>query len=209
MKLYLVRHGETGSNQIGALDTAVPGADLSETGLTQAADLVERFASVPVEALFVSTLVRTHQTIEPLAKALGLTPTVLDGLREINAGDYEMRTDEEAVIGYMTAVASWLTGDIAVRMPGSETGEEFLARYDDAVRTIVASGAQTAVLVSHGAAIRTWIGHRCDLGDWESAAFASLPNTGVIELEGDLDGWHILSWTQRPVDQADPYRRSN
>ena len=208
MKLYLVRHGETGSNQIGALDTAIPGADLSDEGRVQAATLVQRFADIPVEAVFASTLIRTQQTLEPLAKARGLTPTILDGLREISAGDYEMRTDEEAVIGSMTAVGSWITGETGVRMPGSATGEEFLARYDDAVKTIVATGVETALLVSHGAAIRTWVGHRCDLGDWEGAAFASLPNTGVIEREGGIDDWHILSWTQRPVDEVDPYRPS-
>lgn len=207
MKLYLVRHGETGSNRIGALDTAVPGAELSEAGLVQSTLLVERFSAISIDALYVSTLVRTHQTIEPLSRATGLEPTVLDGLREIAAGTYEMRTDEDAVIGYMTAVGSWIMGDTSVRMPGSETGEEFLARYDDAVKTIVASGVETAVLVSHGAAIRTWVGHRCDLTDWGGAAFSSLPNTGAIEIEGTIDDWRIVSWTQRPVEELDPYRK--
>lgn len=206
MRLYLVRHGETGSNIIGALDTAVPGADLSEAGLRQSIQLVDRFRDIPIDALFASTLVRTHQTLEPLAKATGLTPTVLDGLREIGAGTYEMRTDEDAVIGYMTAVGSWILGDTSVRMPGGETGEEFLTRYDDAVKTIVASGAETAILVSHGAAIRTWVGHRCDLTDWDGAAFSSLPNTGAIEVEGTIDDWKIVSWTRRPVEELDPYR---
>jgi probable phosphoglycerate mutase len=208
MKLYLVRHGETGSNIAGALDTAVPGADLSEAGLTQSAALVERFRDCGIDALFTSTLVRTQQTLEPLSRETGIVPTILDGLREIAAGTYEMRTDEDAVIGYMTAVGAWITGDTSVRMPGSETGEEFLARYDDAVKTIVATGAETALLVSHGAAIRTWIGHRCDLTDWDGAAFSSLPNTGVIEVEGTIDDWKILSWDRREVGGVDPYTKS-
>lgn len=208
MKLYLVRHGETGSNLIGALDTAVPGADLSEAGMAQASALVERFRDVPLEALYISTLARTQQTIEPLRRAIGLTPVVLDGLREIAAGDYEMRTDEEAVLGYLTVVGTWITGDTSIRIPGSETGDEFLARYDDAVKTIVASGVDTALLVSHGAAMRTWVGYRCDLGEWETVAFSSLPNTGVIELEGTIDDWRIVSWDQRPADGVDPYRKS-
>lgn len=208
MKLYLVRHGETGSNLIGALDTAVPGADLSEAGIAQSARLVERFREIQIDALFTSTLVRTSQTIEPLSRATGLVPVVLDGLREIGAGTFEMATDEDSVIGYMTAVGAWITGDTSVRMPGGESGAEFLARYDDAVKTIVATGAETAILVSHGAAIRTWVGHRCDLTDWDGAAFQSLPNTGAIELEGTIDDWTIRSWTQRPVEELDPYRRS-
>ncbi|MGN6162810.1 MAG: histidine phosphatase family protein, partial [Marmoricola sp.] len=77
-----------------------------------------------------------------------------------------------------------------------------------AVKTIVASGAETAMLVSHGAAIRTWIGHRCDLTDWDGAAFSSLPNTGVIELEGTIDDWRVLSWDRREVGGVDPYTRS-
>ena len=209
MKLYLVRHGETGSNIIGALDTAIPGADLSDAGRAQSIELVERFKEIEVDALFTSTLVRTHQTVEPLSQATGLTPTVLDGLREIGAGTYEMRTDEDAIIGYMTAVGSWIMGDTSVRIPGGETGDEFLARYDDAVKTIAASGASTAILVSHGAAIRTWVGHRCDLTEWDGTAFSSLPNTGVIELEGTIDDWKILSWTRRPVEDLDPYRESD
>lgn len=208
MKLYLVRHGETGSNLIGALDTAIPGADLTDTGVAQSTRLIERFRDIEIDALFASTLVRTHQTVEPLSLALGLTPTVLDGLREIGAGTYEMRTDEDSVIGYMTAVGSWIMGDTSVRMPGGETGDEFLARFDDAVKTIVASGAETAILVSHGAAIRTWVGHRCDLTEWDGAAFQSLPNTGAIELEGTIDDWKIVSWSQRPAEELDPYKRS-
>lgn len=37
--LYLVRHGETTSNRIHALDTALPGADLTDRGREQAAEV--------------------------------------------------------------------------------------------------------------------------------------------------------------------------
>ena len=195
MRLYLVRHGETSSNQKGALDTAIPGADLSSTGRAQAEALAERFAATRIDRLYASTLSRTQQTIAPLSQALGCEPVILDGLREIGAGDWEMRTDEEAVISYMTVVGSWINGDTAVRMSGGESGEEFLARFDTAVATIAASGADHALLVSHGAALRTWVGHHCDLTDWDDAAYKSLPNTGVIELEGRPGRWHILTWT--------------
>ena len=41
---------------------------------------------------------------------------------EIAAGDFEMRNDHDAVAGYIGAVATWLEGDLAHRMPGGETG---------------------------------------------------------------------------------------
>ena len=199
MKLYLVRHGETGSNLIGALDTAIPGADLSEAGRGQADGLAERFDGTRIDSLYISTLARTQQTIAPLSRAISAEPIVLDGLREVGAGDWEMRTDEEAVIGYMSTVGSWIMGDTTTRMSGGETGDEFLARFDDAIKTIVARGGDAALLVSHGAAIRTWVGARCDLDDWEGAAFSSLPNTGVIEIDGDIDSWRIVSWDEREL----------
>lgn len=195
MKLFLVRHGESGSNLSGALDTGIPGANLSDVGSAQADALVGRFHGIELDALYMSTLVRTHQTIAPLSLARSLTPTVLDGLREVGAGDWEMRTDEEAVIGFMTTVTSWISGDLSQRMLGGETGEEFLARFDDAVKTIAGAGAPTALLVSHGAAMRTWVGARCDLSAWNDVAYSGLPNTGVIELEGDVDAWNVVNWT--------------
>lgn len=205
MKLYLVRHGETGSNLQGALDTAIPGADLSEAGLVQAHALAERFAQATIDALYASPLVRTQQTIAPLSNTLGMPPIILDGLREVGAGEWEMRNDEEAVIGYMTAVSAWLNGDTSYRVSGGETGDEFLARFDRAVETIVNRTPETALLVSHGAAIRTWVHHRCDLSDWTGLEFSSLPNTGVIELEGDPQGWSVLDWTPVPQHIIDSY----
>ena len=51
---------------------------------------------------------RTHQTAAPTAEDRGLTPTQLDGLEEIAAGDFEMRSDHDAVAGYIGSVATWL-----------------------------------------------------------------------------------------------------
>ncbi len=71
MRLLLIRHGQTHSNVSGSLDTARPGADLTDLGREQAELLVERLKDEPVDALHASTLVRTQQTIAPLARARG------------------------------------------------------------------------------------------------------------------------------------------
>jgi broad specificity phosphatase PhoE len=67
MHLLLLRHGQTGSNVIGALDTAVPGAPLTELGERQAAAVPG--ALQPIDSITVSTLLRTQQTAAPLAAA--------------------------------------------------------------------------------------------------------------------------------------------
>lgn len=66
--LYLVRHGQTTSNEIQALDTALPGADLTELGREQAASagriLSERSGSLHVLS---SQAARAQQTAAQLA----------------------------------------------------------------------------------------------------------------------------------------------
>jgi len=90
VRLLLIRHGQTSSNVERLLDTAVPGADLTDEGREQAEQLVGKLEQQPLEAIYVSDLVRTQQTAAPLAKARGLEPVIRPGLREIQAGDYEM-----------------------------------------------------------------------------------------------------------------------
>ncbi|UUZ59127.1 histidine phosphatase family protein [Nocardioides sp. B-3] len=125
MRLYLLRHGQTHSNVSGALDTAFPGADLTDLGQRQAQAASRALEDRGIGAISVSTLARTHQTAGPTATQLGLTPVEHDGLREITAGDFEMRADETAVLGYLGTIAHWLEGDLASPMPGGETGTAF------------------------------------------------------------------------------------
>lgn len=207
MRLLLLRHGQTHGNTAGALDTAVPGLDLTELGRRQAEAAARALVEREIDQIFVSTLVRTHQTAAPLAALLDLAPRELDGLREIAAGDYEMAGDDEAITGYIGTVAAWIEGRYDTRMPGGETGHEFLARYDAAVgqihRAVADAGHEGALLVSHGAAIRTWISARVAGVESHARATDPLHNTACIELVGDPGaGWEIESWHSEPVGGA-------
>lgn len=194
MRLTLIRHGQTHSNVGRHLDTAAPGADLTDLGRQQAAALVDRLVDHDVDGLYVSRLVRTHQTAAPLASARGLAPVELPGLHEITAGDWEMRNDDEAMHGYLSTMRAWSVEGLHVRMPGGEDGTGFFSRYDaDVLRAATESSAP--VIVSHGAAIRVWVADRAANVAHEDIAFMELHNTGVVELEGDpVDGWRLLRW---------------
>ena len=125
---------------------------------------------------------------------------MVDGLEEIAAGDFEMRSDHDAVTGYIGSVATWLEGDLAHRMPGGETGDEFLARFDAAVGRIVEAGHQAALVVSHGAALRTWVSTRMEPHPDAPSVHQPLHNTALIVLEGDhASGWRMVSWQGHPV----------
>lgn len=190
MRLILIRHGRTASNTSFVLDTAFPGADLDELGREQAESLVERLADEPIEAIYVSTLVRTQQTAAPLAAARELVPVILPGLREISAGEDELSLDATR---YVDTMLKWHAGELDARLPGGEDAAEFFGRYDDAVAQIVASGHEVAALVSHGAALRVWAAARVD-GFAVEVGAAHLDNTGVLVVEGSpADGWQLLS----------------
>lgn len=199
MRLVLVRHGRTASNVHRLLDTAHPGADLDEAGIAQAAALVERLVDIDLQAIYVSPLTRTRQTAAPLAAARGLGLRVLPGLREIAAGDQELWPWWQEYVGML---GRWARGDLAATRPGGETGEEFFARFDAAVAEIAAGGHDTALAVSHGAALRMWVGGRVRGFDPASVATRPLGNTAAIVIEGDPErGWTLVEW--HPGDELD------
>ena len=207
MRLLLLRHGQTHGNTAGALDTAAPGLDLTDLGRRQAEAAARALAEDGVDQVFVSTLTRTRQTAEPLARELGLEICELDGLREISAGDFEMGEDHDSIAGYIGVVADWIERRYDTRMPGGESGHEFLARYDAAVaeihRAVSEAGQKRALLVSHGAAIRTWVSARVPEVEAHAKATDPLHNTACIELVGHPEaGWEIVAWHSDPVGGA-------
>jgi len=195
MRLLLVRHGQTESNVRRVLDTAVPGPGLTELGQQQAAALPEALRGEPIEAVYASTQTRAELTAVPLATARELPIQVRDGLREVSAGDLEMRGDEAAIEQYLTIVFTWPEGDVDLRMPGGESGREVLNRFDAVVQEVADLGLDAVVVVSHGAMIRVWTAARARNVDATFAAAHALSNTGLVALDGDpASGWAVLSW---------------
>jgi broad specificity phosphatase PhoE len=211
MRLLLVRHGQTHSNIGHALDTAYPGAELTDLGHQQAQRLAASLAGEQVDLVAASTLLRAQQTAAPLAEARGLTVLTLEGLREIGAGDLEMLKDQGSIDTYRRVVVSWATGDLDVEMPGGISGHEFLRRFDEAIQAIegladALSGGATAtsVVISHGAAIRTWIAIRCEGVDVADTASRNLVNTGMLIVDGSTStGWRLERRID-PIEDSSP-----
>ena len=61
---------------------------LAPEGEEQAERVGERLARLPIDAIYVTTLRRTHQTAAPLAARLGLRPMVEPDLREVHLGEW-------------------------------------------------------------------------------------------------------------------------
>lgn len=199
MRLLLVRHGQTEGNVRRALDTALPGPPLTELGREQAAALAEQLKDEPIVAVYASEAVRAQQTAAPLAEAFGFDVQVIEGVKEVDAGDLEGNTDLDSIGVYLRVVKAWTQGDLEVPIPGGETGTQVRDRMLGAANELRAKHEETSpdgvvVLVSHGGAIRL-------AGEWlasnvpaELANEALIPNTKFVELEARDQGWECLRW---------------
>lgn len=204
MRLLLIRHAQTPSNVKHLLDTGEPGPGLTPLGDSQAAALPQALADDDIEVLFTSSLIRTQLTAAPLAEARDLPLRIRQGIRELVAGDLEMRGDDEAAQTYLKTAFAWSAGDRELRMPGGESGAEALDRFDAVVEEAYRTGAGTAALVSHGAAIRMWVAARARNIDVGFAAAHALANTGVVALDGSpQEGWTVRTWEGAVVDTGD------
>ncbi|KAA9108000.1 histidine phosphatase family protein [Microbacterium rhizomatis] len=194
MRLIFVRHGQTPANVKGILDTRVPGPGLTSLGLQQAESLPGALRDETIDAIYVSTMVRTQLTAAFLSASLEIETIERSGLCEIGAGDLEGLADEASVRRYMTTIFDWTADHLDLRIPGGESGTEFLARYDPVIAE-AAGASSTAVIVSHGAAIRAWCALRASNLPPDFIAHHQLHNTGVVIVEGDPGaGWRVESF---------------
>lgn len=210
MRLLLIRHGQTTANVLGSLDTAEPGPSLTALGERQAAGVPSALDGVDIDAIFVSTLVRTRETAAHLARARGLVAIALEGIHEIGAGQLEGRADHHSTRRYLETVFAWGLGERDRIMPGAANGHDFFARFNasitDAAATVqgLAGDAATAVVFSHGAAIRVWVAGRATNVPLAFAGSHELDNTGIVELDGSPEtGWRLTRWQGTPIGGED------
>src|SRR6266581_7307933 len=87
-ELFIVRHADA----IPDKDEIIPSGinddlPLSRTGREQAQALAERLSSLSFDAMYSSPLRRCLETAAPLAKRQGMTPIIVEGLKEIKLGN--------------------------------------------------------------------------------------------------------------------------
>jgi broad specificity phosphatase PhoE len=197
--LTFVRHAQSAANASGVIDTSTPGPELSPVGWCQATLVAPQLAPNHYDAVYASSMIRTQESASPTAQALGEPVTVLPGLREIEAGQYEGAPEANIAQTYFAAPARWLQGDRDARIPGSVDGNEFNERFAEAVQRIYDSGQQNPVAFSHSAAIMFWVLMNARNADPSLLKTKSLPNVGHVVLTGNpSDGWTLTEWDANP-----------
>ncbi|MGB3885813.1 histidine phosphatase family protein [Gordonia sp. (in: high G+C Gram-positive bacteria)] len=206
-RLHLVRHGETTSNVLRKLDTALPGASLTDFGARQGVRFGLEHPLTSDAVLVNSVANRARQTADLIGSAWESSTDTVEGVHEIQVGDLEGRSDREAHEQFHEVVTRWHNGDLDARIPGGESLEMLHNRYlpvidELATKYLIGENQQDVYLVSHGAAIRLIAAHLAKI-DPEFAMKNYLPNTGSVELELRDDGlWvaHLWGDSVLPLD---------
>jgi probable phosphoglycerate mutase len=195
--LYLVRHGATEPAHPERPFQMLHGHGdpaLAPEGREQAELVSKRLAQEhaldPFHAVYVTSLRRTTQTIEPFLAATGLGATIEHELREVHLGDYEggllrlKGAEGDPVVHEVYATERW---DV---IPGAEPWEDFQNRCVSAVERIVeANRGQRVIVVVHGGVITALLSH---VARARNFAFVSADNTSLNEivlLPEPLDRW--------------------
>jgi len=149
-RIILVRHGETEWNRVerfrGRADVPLNG-----TGLLQAQATGRRIADEwkPV-AIYSSPLSRAVRTAEAVAWHFGLRIQIHPGLVDIDYGQWQGLTPDEARERWPEIVNSWYNAPHTAQIPGGETLDNLRSRAFGVVNeTAALHKGQTVVLVSH------------------------------------------------------------
>jgi broad specificity phosphatase PhoE len=191
--LTFIRHAESQSNAAHVINTDIPGPSLTEEGQGQAEQLAHQLSRNNFDGIYASDMIRTQQTAEPLAHALGKRVEILPGLGEIAAGWYT--PTKRADLTYLVAPSDWLNGDLKDAVPGSISGTEFNDRFSAAVQKIYDSGNSRPVAFSHAESIAYWTLMNVKNPKDSLATSHRLPNLGRVVITGSpAMGWTLVDW---------------
>ena len=150
--LLLARHGESDWNRARRWQ-GFADRPLTARGRAQAAALAERLEKFQLDAIYSSDLARAGSTAQAVAEAQGLDVVQLPALREVDVGEWQGLTRDEAEERFPDGFRRWQAGGT-----GWEKGEtygEMSARVLKTVTGITRDHEGGRVLiVSHGGPIR-------------------------------------------------------
>lgn len=150
--VLLVRHGQTPTTG-KILPGRTPGLHLSEQGQSQAAQVAERLAVLPVTAVYSSPMERTVQTAAPTAERFDLPIIEEPGLIEGDFGDWT-----GAALAELQKLPEWRTVQQrpdTFRFPNGESFKEIRDRMTATLERLrTAHPGGVVVCFSHADPIR-------------------------------------------------------
>jgi probable phosphoglycerate mutase len=194
-RLLLVRHGETDDNRNLVFQGQL-GLGLNALGREQAALLAARLArgAERPAVLVASDLDRARETAEILGLALGLVPALDPDLREVYLGAWQGLSFTEIAARFPDEWSAFRSGR-DIRRGGGETYAELGERVSRALTAVAdAHPGRTSLVVSHGAALKSFVARMLGVGSEGMRAFSVQANTGVTVVERNEGLFRLLAW---------------
>ncbi|MGD0216817.1 MAG: histidine phosphatase family protein [Desulfobaccales bacterium] len=184
--LYFLRHGETTASQTGGycgvLDVA-----LTPAGRQMAQDFAAAYGDFAWKAVFCSPLQRAVATAQPLCEAVGLTPQLRDGLKEIAYGQWEGKTSEQVNREFHDEYVRWLADPGWNAPTGGERGVDVARRSSTVLEELERTQPSGNVLVvSHKATVRIMLCSLLgiDVGRYRDRLNMPVAALSIVEMTG-------------------------
>ena len=147
-----------------------------------------------------SVATRASQTAAVIGAELDLPTHEVAGIHEVQVGELENRSDDAAADEFNAIYERWQHGELDLRLPGGETGNEVLDRYVPVLTDLRMRYLDDddwngdIVIVSHGAAIRLASAVLAGV-DANFAVDHHLENAEAVVLAPITDGrWSCVRW---------------
>ena len=157
LKLILIRHGETDFNKGGRIQGQGT-QPLNETGVAQAAAAGRAVSEEMPFSLYSSPIARAMQTAGAISEAAHVRAVPLQGVEELDPGEFEGLTGQQLRQRFPDVMASWDRDAASTEMPGGESLRQVQARAWEAVTKVARTNPdRKVVIVTHNFPIQTII----------------------------------------------------
>jgi len=161
MLIYLIRHAQTTSSAVDSFNGQHE-LPLTERGRVQAQALGSRLTGVKFSAVYRSPLDRTRETASLVAPAFAHNLVILPGLTEIDYGEWEGLSSNQAELKWPAEFVAWREDAEHHAPVGGETARRVAERALEALESVRVrhddsgdpSLAGPALVVSHKATLR-------------------------------------------------------
>ncbi len=163
MRIFVIRHGETESNQQGLIQGNID-SRLTPLGVRQSQLIAEELKGADIDFIFSSPASRARQTAQPLAIPRSLPIAIVPGLREREYGIYEGKTLQEIKSTHPELFATGSEKiDLDAKPKDGESLREVAGRVVPFVDRLKAHlKNQTVAIVAHGIVNKIIIGELID-----------------------------------------------
>lgn len=157
-QLYFIRHGEVEEKYHKVFGGSRIDMALSPLGQRQGEAVAAWLKDTRIDKIYASPMLRVQQTLAPLATQCGLRPELMDGLREIDFGDWTGHRWDEVQSKFGVSAFDWLEIMENDGITNGESAHGFTSRVQECLlRILHAHPHQKVAVFCHGGIIRVMI----------------------------------------------------